>query len=129
MATGVRLRVNFTKLLLSQNFCNRPLMRFTSFASNIGIAAAVPVGPAPAPLTTATVGNGGTVSMLCTLQPVMVGSESRLLLFVVQFGVMPLTPSLYHAPVTHIQVSCMNQSQTDSVVCKLLSLKLHIATL
>ena len=50
-AVGVRLRVNFTlKLLLSQNFCNRPLMRFISFASNIGPAAAVPAGPAPAPL-------------------------------------------------------------------------------
>ena len=50
-ATGARLRVNFTlKLLLSQNFCNRPLMRFISFASNIGPAAAVPAGPAPSPL-------------------------------------------------------------------------------
>ena len=50
-AAGARLRVNFTlKLLLSQNFCNRPLMRFISFASNIGPAAAVPVGPALAPL-------------------------------------------------------------------------------
>ena len=46
---GARLRVNFTpKLLLSQNFCNWPLMRFISFASNIGPAAAVPAGPAPA---------------------------------------------------------------------------------
>ena len=51
-ATGARLRVNFTlKLLLSQNFCNRPLMRLISFASNIGPAAAVPAGPAPSPLT------------------------------------------------------------------------------
>ena len=51
VAVGARLRVNFTlKLLLSQNFCNRPLMRFISFASNIGPAAAVPAGPAPAPL-------------------------------------------------------------------------------
>ena len=51
-AAGTRLRVNFTlKLLLSQNFCNQPLMRFISFASNIGPAAAVPAGPAPAPLT------------------------------------------------------------------------------
>ena len=50
-AAGVQLRVNFTlKLLLSQNFCNRPLMRFISFASNIGPAAAVPAGPAPSPL-------------------------------------------------------------------------------
>ena len=50
-AAGVRLRVNFTlKLLLSQNFCNRPLMKFICFASNIGPAAAVPAGPAPAPL-------------------------------------------------------------------------------
>ena len=50
-AAGARLCVNFTlKLLLSQNFCNRPLMRFISFASNVGPAAAVPVGPAPAPL-------------------------------------------------------------------------------
>jgi len=50
-AAGVRLRVNFTlKLLLSQNFCNWPLMRFIGFASNIGPATAVPVGPAPAPL-------------------------------------------------------------------------------
>ena len=50
-AAGARLRVNFTlKLLLSQNFCNRPLMRFISFASNIGPAAAVPAGPAPSPL-------------------------------------------------------------------------------
>ena len=50
-ATDAQLRVNFTlKLLLSQNFCNQPLMRFISFASNIGPAAAVPVGPAPAPL-------------------------------------------------------------------------------
>ena len=50
-AVGVRLRVNFIlKLLLSQNFCNRPLMRFISFASNIGPAAAVPARPAPAPL-------------------------------------------------------------------------------
>ena len=50
-AAGGRLRVNFTlKLLLSQNFCNRPLMRFISFASNIGPAAAVPAGPALAPL-------------------------------------------------------------------------------
>ena len=30
---------------LSQNFCNRPLMRFISFASNIGPAAAVLAGP------------------------------------------------------------------------------------
>ena len=52
-AAGARLRVNFTlKLLLSQNFYNRPLMRFISFASNIGPAAAVPAGPAPAPLLT-----------------------------------------------------------------------------
>ena len=51
-AAGARLRVNFTlKLLLSQNFRNRPLMRFISFASNIGPAAAVPAGLAPAPLT------------------------------------------------------------------------------
>ena len=43
--------MSFTlKLLLSQNFCNRPLMRFISFASNIGPAAAVLAGPAPAPL-------------------------------------------------------------------------------
>ena len=50
-AAGARLRVNFTlKLLLSQNFCNRSLMRFISFASNIGPAAAVPAGPAPSPL-------------------------------------------------------------------------------
>ena len=50
-AAGARLRVNFTlKLLLSQNFCNQPLMRFISFASNIGPAAAVPAGPASAPL-------------------------------------------------------------------------------
>ena len=50
-AAGARLRVNFTlKLLLSQNFCNRPLMRFISFASNIGPVAAVPAGLAPAPL-------------------------------------------------------------------------------
>ena len=50
-AAGARLRVNFTlKLLLSQNFCNWPLMRFISFASNIGPAAVVPAGPAPAPL-------------------------------------------------------------------------------
>ena len=50
-AAGARLRVIFTlKLLLSQNFCNRPLMRFISFASNIGPAAAVPAGPALTPL-------------------------------------------------------------------------------
>ena len=50
-AADAQLRVNFTlKLLLSQNFCNRPLMRFISFASNIGPAAAVPAGPAPSPL-------------------------------------------------------------------------------
>ena len=50
-AADAQLRVNFTlKLLLSQNFCNRPLMRFISFASNIGPAAAVPAGLAPAPL-------------------------------------------------------------------------------
>ena len=43
-AADAQLRVNFTlKLLLSQNFCNRPLIRFISFASNIGPAAAVPV--------------------------------------------------------------------------------------
>ena len=54
-AAGAHLRVNFTlKLLLSQNFCNRPLMRFISFASNIGPAAAVPAGPAPAPLDETT---------------------------------------------------------------------------
>ena len=34
----------YAKLLLSQNFCNQPLMRFISFASNIGTAAAVPDG-------------------------------------------------------------------------------------
>ena len=51
-AADAQLRVNFMlKLLLSQNFCNRPLMRFISFASNIGPAAAVPAGPASAPLT------------------------------------------------------------------------------
>ena len=50
-AAEAQLRVNFTlKLLLSQNFCNQLLMRFISFASNIGPAAAVPAGPAPAPL-------------------------------------------------------------------------------
>ena len=50
-AAGARLRVNFTlKLLLSLNFCNWPLMRFISFASNIGPAVTVPAGPAPAPL-------------------------------------------------------------------------------
>ena len=50
-AAGARLCVNFTlKLLLRQNFCNRPLMRFISFASNIGPAAMVPAGPALAPL-------------------------------------------------------------------------------
>ena len=37
------------KLLPSHNFCNRPLMRFIRFASNIGPAAAVPAGPALAP--------------------------------------------------------------------------------
>ena len=51
-ASDAQLRVNFTlKLLPSPNFCNRPLMRFISFASNIGPAAAVPAGPAPAPLS------------------------------------------------------------------------------
>ena len=50
-AMGARLHVNFTlKLLLSQNFCNLPLMRFISFASNIGPAAAIHAGPALAPL-------------------------------------------------------------------------------
>ena len=50
-AAGARLRVNFAlKLLLSQNFCNQHLMRFMSFASNIGPTAAVPAGLAPAPL-------------------------------------------------------------------------------
>ena len=50
-AADAQLRVNFTlKLLLSQNFCNRPLMRFISFASNISPVAAVPAGPVPAPL-------------------------------------------------------------------------------
>ena len=50
-AAGAQLHVNFTlKLLLSQNFRNRPLMRFINFASNIGPAAAVPAGPAPVPL-------------------------------------------------------------------------------
>ena len=54
-AADAQLRVNFTlKLLLSQNFCNQPLMRFISFASNIGPAAAVPAGPAPAPLERAS---------------------------------------------------------------------------
>ena len=48
-AVDAQLHVNFMlKLLLSQNFCNRPL--FISFASNIGPAAVVPAGPAPAPL-------------------------------------------------------------------------------
>ena len=51
-AAGARLRVNFT--LLSQNFCDQPL-RFISFASNIGPAAAVSAGPAPAPLYVAKV--------------------------------------------------------------------------
>ena len=50
-AAGARLHVNFTlKLLPSQNFRNRPLMRFINFASNIGPAAAVPAEPAPASL-------------------------------------------------------------------------------
>ena len=50
-AAGAQLCVNFTlKLLLSQNFCNWALMRFISFASNIGPAAAVHAGPALAPL-------------------------------------------------------------------------------
>ena len=54
-AAGARLRVNFMlKLLLSQNFSNQPLMRFVSFAPNIGPAAAVPAGPAPAPLRRST---------------------------------------------------------------------------
>ena len=50
-AVGARLLVNFTlKLLLSQNFCNRPLMRFIRFAFNIGPTAAIPAGLAPVPL-------------------------------------------------------------------------------
>ena len=50
-AAGAWLRVIFTlKLLLSQNFCNWPLMRFINFASNIGPAAVVPAGPASTPL-------------------------------------------------------------------------------
>ena len=54
-AADTQLRVNLTlKLLLSQNFCNRPLMRFISFASNIGPTAAVPAGPAPVPLLNPT---------------------------------------------------------------------------
>ena len=54
-AAGARLRVNFTlKLLLSQNFCNQPLMRFISFASNIGPTAAVPAGLTSAPLVYAS---------------------------------------------------------------------------
>ena len=44
-AADAQIRVNFTlKSLLSQN-----LMRFMSFASNIGPAVAVPAGPAPPP--------------------------------------------------------------------------------
>ena len=54
-AADAQLRVNFMlKLLLSQNFCNWPLMRFTNFASNIGPAAAVPAGLAPTPLVGST---------------------------------------------------------------------------
>ena len=40
----------YTKIIAGQNFCNRHLMRFISFASNIGPTAAVPVRPVPAPL-------------------------------------------------------------------------------
>ena len=68
-AAGARLRVNFTlKLLLSQNFCNRPLMRFISFASNIGPAAAVPAGPAPTPLCTIVI-----YRPVLSLRPLMYG--------------------------------------------------------
>ena len=63
-AVGARLCVNFTlKLLLSQNFCNWSLMRFISFASNIGPTAAVPVGPAPAPLVQSVNYISGLLSM------------------------------------------------------------------
>ena len=49
-AADAQLRVNFTlKLLLSQNFCNRPLMRFITFASNIGPRPRY-LRPAPSPL-------------------------------------------------------------------------------
>ena len=65
-AAGARLRVNFTlKLLLSQNYCNRPLMRFISFASNIGPTAAVPAGPAPVPLISKSKSIVSVVSFCC----------------------------------------------------------------
>ena len=40
----------YVKIIAESELLQRPLMRFISFASNIGPAAAVPAGPAPAPL-------------------------------------------------------------------------------
>ena len=77
--------------------------------------------------TTATVGNGGTVMRALHSAA---NSESRLLLFCgTIWGYACGTLFLYTVLLSPIQVSCVNQSQTDSVVCKLLSLKLRIATL
>ena len=77
-AAGARLRVNFTlKLLLSQNFCNRSLMRFISFASNIGPAAAVPAGPAPAPLLNASCIEGSSLDIRWILGTCSAATLSR----------------------------------------------------
>ena len=81
--------------------------------------------------TTATVSNGGTVMRaLHSAANHGFGVPSTNFCGTI-WGYARGTLFLYTMllPVTHIQVSCMNQSQTDSVVCKLLSLKLHIATL
>ena len=40
----------YAKIIAESELLQRPLMRFISFASNIGPAAAVPAGPAPTPL-------------------------------------------------------------------------------
>ena len=65
-------------------------MRFISFASNIGPAAAVPAGPAPSPLITATwiayrgeldSPMGGATTFLCASVPRIEGTPQELITY------------------------------------------------
>ena len=79
--------------------------------------------------TTTTVGNGGTVMRaLYSAANLGFGVPSTTFCGTI-WGYACGTLFLYTVLLSPIQVSCVNQSQTDSVVCKLLSLKLRIATL
>ena len=69
----------YAKIIAESELLQRPLMRFISFASNIGPVAAVPAGPAPTPLLIASL-CGATWCIPSILQLYSTGQPLRVVL-------------------------------------------------